>query len=226
MAEEGPLINVNAAWRQVERTSKRTGKVSRKNYKVDFQIQDLIVDTDARALNSEFSELVKEVVKQEMQGISEVASLATRQRRQRAERDRQSGWYRKRYSGGRTGETVPNQSVRLFNDSNRMSNNLTLRARINSAGQSVITMNVPANRLDPRTFGSAGAFNEMQRKLRSLVPILDSKTTPVSNRFLEKGMRDLLEGLVASGKARHEALLRKRRRQFLAAARAAGGFFG
>lgn len=142
---------------------------------------------------------IAEAIKKQIKNITEYAKPATIARRQRAKRLLETGvaednkaqartktakaWIAQgfkgkigeghatvaRYTGGRLGAMNPTTSVRLFNDSGRLAESIFVRQNTQEENW---TINVAANRLDPSTFGSQGAFMRMIERLHKHVPVL------------------------------------------------------
>jgi hypothetical protein len=72
----------------------------------------------------------------------------------------------RRYSGGKTGATPPNQSPRLFNDSGRFARGIA----VGPTRDNNWVINVPANRLNATYLGSENALRDIVNRLRQHVP--------------------------------------------------------
>lgn len=209
---KGAVIDVHAGLRKQVRQLKK-GPQTR--YTIDFSIQDLLVDTGSGPLAAEFGALFKDLVQKQWKSSKKLAKASTIQRRERARRNPNTRSYRKRYAGGRIGETPPTGSVRYAVDSARFVDNIVLRPRKRSDGESVITMNVPANRLRPEEFSSQAAFDEFYRKLTEIVPILGGKVTADQSTIIRQALDDFTKGMISNNEAKFRSLLAKRRKAIL-----------
>lgn len=220
-----------ARWKQVARTNAK-GKVTRKNMRVDFTIPDLVVNTDARAANMEFGEIIAKMVQEELRTNSVPVSDSTEIRRAvYGRQDTSTRSYRRRYTGGRIGETPPAaRDGRVLNrfalDSGRLIDSIIVRPRNTSRQQPVATMNVAANRLDPKYWGNVGSFRYFIERLRIASPILAGNFRGKARAVLDKAVEDLADAAVEQKRQKMLARLRRRNREILRVIRAAGGFFG
>lgn len=151
------------------RRTTKTGTKSR--YTVTINAEPIIHTFDANALGKGPAMAVANAIRNGIKSIGEFASPATRLRRESAKRSLAAGasYAQARYSGGRTGAMQPHQTDRLFNDSGRFAETVT----VNAARDGTWNVNVAKNRLDPTTFiGGMPALLRMYERLRSLVPAL------------------------------------------------------
>jgi len=225
MALPKDVINVNAGFREQVRELK---KGTQKRYVIDFEIEDLIVDTRPGPIGDEFANVIKEIIVQEWKAGSvkhDAVRSSTLLRRQQYRRDRNSKSYKKRYSGGRIGETPPGTSVRYGIDSGRLVDNLFLRPRRRSSGESVVTLNTPANRFKEVLFGDPHQFQEFLKELQSMVPLLGGRVDATTSREIKAALKELNDGLVSNNEAKYRALLAKRRAAIVKIFRTAAGAF-
>lgn len=113
---------------------------------------------------------IADLIRRQMRDIGETAKPSTLARRKRAvgELARGEAAAVNRYDGGRTGRTPPDvASVRVYNDSGRLRNGIHVMQNLSEGAW---TINIPANRLDPTTFGPG--FLAMVQRLVRLVPAL------------------------------------------------------
>jgi hypothetical protein len=226
------VVDINAAFR-LQRKTLKTGEVKSYQYRVDFKADPLYVHLDANAANGILADTLREIVKREIKEVVAPAAHATIARRRRYEAEargatrtekprtrkdgstvttkRTSGTsrsYMTRYAGGRIGEVPPSGSVRLFNDSGRLADNLVLKVRTRSSGESVITLDCAGNRFDPRTFGGgepALIANVIQR-IQQYVPSLGGKLTGRTAVEYDRMLREVAQLVVAAGEAQRRAL--------------------
>ena len=102
-----------------------------------------------------------------------MAKPSTIARRKRAAMELASGGgenVQRRYKAARTANDPPGSSVRVGSDSNLLYNGWFLRQ---NPAEGAYTINVPANRLDPATFGGGlGALQRWVDRLVTLIPAL------------------------------------------------------
>lgn len=197
MAITQDVIVIN---RGLEERRRTTGSGTKSRYTLSIESEPIIHNFSEIRLGAAPAEAIKLAIQQQIKSITEVAAPATILRRQRAARNLAGGQaeeYKamaktafgkkeiaagrghllgsngqndlKRYSGGRIGFMPPSGSVRLFNDSGRLADGLYVMQNVKEKNW---TINVPANRLDPTTFGDMAAFVRMVDRLRELVPAL------------------------------------------------------
>lgn len=148
-----------------------TSKGTTSRYTVTINAEPIIHTFDANALGKGPAEAIAEAIRKGIRDIGEFAKPSTRARREQAKRALAAGdrYETARYSGGRTGPTTPHQTDRLFNDSGRLAESIT----VNAQRDATWTVNVAKNRLDPSTFvGGLSALLPMFERLRNLVPAL------------------------------------------------------
>lgn len=221
MADPG-LIDVHAEMREQVRTLK---KGVQRRYVVDFKIQDLIVDTRPGPLGDEFAGVIRDLLQQQWRDVRKPVTPETLERRQRYRRHPQGRSYTKRYTGGRIGETPPTPSVRYGTDSGRTVDNLFLRPRRKGTGESVVTVNTPANRFKEDLFGSHTGFQEYLGEMRRLVPLLGGQVDSRTSSEIRGALSELQRGLISNNQARYRQLLAKRRAAIVRLFRAGAGAF-
>ena len=194
------------------------GKKARRT--IEVRSEPLLMDFDETALGAKPAQAIMEVIRDGIKGIMQVASQATLERRDRAKRritgalsDRQDGFrrrgkhyagsYEDRYTGGRTGVTIPAQTVRLFNDSNRLANGLAVRQ---NPQDKTYTINVPINRLDPSEF-KPGMFDLMLNRLRALVPELADARRLITHPKVREAIEQSIQDMIMKAEMRQRGLL-------------------
>ena len=211
-------VDVWAHWRRQQRTSKKTGKVTRSNFRIDIEFKPkdaLIVNTDAREANKVFGNVLLELIGAQLAASRKQVSPSTQLRRERAERapGNLSRWYKRRYAGGRTESRPPNSGPpRKFGfDSGRLIASMRVGLRQRSTGEASATINVASNRLDPRSFGSAAAFGKWVREFRDEVPALKGGTgdSTQEQTVIEAALAQLLENYVSHSEAERRKLKRQ-----------------
>lgn len=210
----------------------RRGQGTRGKQRTSIEIisEPVLMDLDSLALGAKPAEAIRAELEKDTKNISELASPATIARRRAAAENQSATSTQRRYGGGRIGFKAPNLTPRLFNDSGRLAEGWFVRE--NKSDESW-TVNSPANRLDPSTFGAA-AFQAMLDKLRSLMPILQDMrelfNRPAFNAAVAESVRDMVTKGEMNGDAQSIAKLKQlaaaRKRAALAFVRAARGALG
>jgi len=223
----GGVIDINGAWKTEQRRSKKGVLAGKAKTRVDVDVDPLIVDFAEKASLTTMAGVVRDLIKAQMRGITKTVSLETQARRQRAERERTKGTksYRRRYTGGKTGETPPDpNSVKWGIDSGRFVNGVVATARFNSGGRATATVNVTANRLEPIQFGIAD-FARFRDELRHLVPALDGKleTTAQGRAMIRQALATIARDATASSAEAYRRKVRARNRLILDILRNATG---
>lgn len=167
MAVTQDTIVINEGFESRQRT---TSNGTKTRYTLTVKAEPVMFNLSAVALGAGPAEAIRNAIVNGIKAIGVMASPATLLKRKYAESafNRGAKWANKRYTGGKTGATVPAQSDRLFNDSGRLANGIFVRQ---NTGEKGWTINVPANRLDPSTF-KMDAFIRMVDRLRELVPVI------------------------------------------------------
>lgn len=175
----------------VEQRTRSSGK---QHVTMTVKSEVVVVNCDPDAIGKPVAEAIAKAIADGIRAISEVAKEGTLAARKAAAAAlaRGEAWAVKKYSGGRTGTTPPNQSDRAYNDSGRLANGITANA---STKNGTFTINAPANRLDPATFTGDG-FQRMVDRLVELVPAL-------RNPFSDIGVQRTLRAVEG---ARHQKL--------------------
>lgn len=208
MAVTQETITLNTYGFEERRRTTSTGTKSR--YTVSMKTDPIVAVFDPKELGRGPAEAMASAIKRGIQGITAIASPATRAFRVRAKKayEAGAGWALKRYSGGRTGGKAPGGSsaVRLFNDSNRLSEGIFVGPTPDGW-----TINVPANRFDPDTFtGGVAALTAMVERLQALVPALRDPAElfkdPEVNQAIEDSIYDVLVNMDARVTAKRNAL--------------------
>lgn len=156
----------------LSRRERTTSNGTAVRYSIEFKAEPILHDFNQENLGQGPAEAIRALLERKMKSIEAPASPATGLRRANASVGLAAGNPSdvKRYSGGKTGTKAPRLETppRLFNDSGRFAEGLL--ARFNPTDGN-FTINVPANRLDPRTFGGGeAALVRMWQRLVQLVP--------------------------------------------------------
>ncbi len=189
-----------------------SGARRKARYSLEVRSQPLLLQLDEFNLGQKPAQALADLIRDQINGISAVASKSTQAMRVRAGLAFQRGesWAVKRYSGGRMGPMAPNQSNKLFQDSGRLAAGIFVRMNIKD---STFSVNVPANRLNPDQFGRDHAG--MVQRLVNLVPALDPKKAlgmPTIEKAIKEGMAEMMQkaednsaATIARGKAKLRA---------------------
>lgn len=222
-----------------------TSKGTKSRYTIQIRSEPLIHNFSALELGRGPAEAMKDVIVKQIKGVTAEASDATIAKRKNAARilagatmtTTKKGKQKissdtgasviKRYSGGRTGLLPPNPaSTALFNDSGRLSQ-ITIMPNRAYSDDAVWEVNVPANRLDPTTFGDMAQYKAMVARLQQLVPALGSDTASLmEDDKVDQALRESIEFCLGQALTKNKALrdaLRKSQWQF--ASQLARGFF-
>lgn len=220
-----------------------TSKGTKSRYTIQIRSEPLIHNFSALELGRGPAEAMKDVIVKQIKGVTAEASDATIAKRKNAARilagatKTKSGKPKlsgdngasviKRYSGGRTGLLPPDpSSTRLFNDSGRLSN-ITIQPNRAYTDDSAWEVNVPANRLDPTTFGEKADYLHMVDLLQKYVPALGSNTESLlEDDKVDKALRESIEFCLGQALTKNKELRAAlRRSQWQFASQLARGFF-
>lgn len=219
-----------------------TSKGTKSRYTIQIRSEPLIHNFSALELGRGPAEAMKDEIIKQINKVTEVASKGTIAKREHAERilagapigkngkvstkGASAASVIKRYSGGRTGLTPPNQTKYLFRDSGRLAN-ITIMPNRAYSDDAVWEVNVPANRLDPTTFGDMAQYKAMVARLQQLVPALGGDTASLmESDKVDKALRESIELCLGQAIAKNKdlrAALRKSQWEF--ASQLVGGFF-
>jgi len=165
--------------RRLGRVSKKTGKRGKTGYSIEVDAEPIVCHYRDDVMQP-VAEAMAAILREKLGSSNSPVKPATSESRGVAERAYTKGskWAKRRYSGGRIGDTPPVSGERsLFRHSGRLRD--SVRARY-VAKKKAVFIDVAGNRLKPSAdFGGEGQFRNMLRKLVSLIPEFDSK------RFLQ-----------------------------------------
>lgn len=186
--------------------------------------EKLIVNMNAKALGKGPALAIVEYLRQQVLAINERAAPATLLARAVAKRALARGapWAMKRYAGGRTGELVPDQTDRLFNDSERFAQTISANAKGDSW-----TINVAANRLSPETLdGKAGrggiaALGAVWDRLKALVPAFNNPLEAWETLLVRNAIKESQRMMITKAKSETAELIIGIVEQVIAIAKAA-----
>lgn len=156
----------------LERRDRVTSAGPSARYTVTMESEPILHDWDNLEKAPKVAEAIRALLASKIRGLTAKASTDTELRRDRYARELIAGGdaAKRRYSGGRIGTRAPKgaSAKLLFNDSGRFAEGLAVMRNAEERG---FTINVAANRLDPRTFGGGeSAIVALWQRLVALVP--------------------------------------------------------
>ena len=160
-------------------------------YSMSISAEPMLHDFNPLRLGAGPSKAIVAKLRELMSTFVGKATLATQDKRMRARTALAIGHPSTvaRYTGGRTGASTPNVDGqgRLYFDSGRFANGLVAMENKDEGGW---TINVPANRLDPRTFGGgeSAIVAFYQRLVRDIPEFLGGQAL-----LRHKEIRDAIE---------------------------------
>lgn len=188
---DSPYVTILNDYSDV-RFEERERKSGKKHVTLSISTEPIFVDLDPIALGKGPAEAIAKAIGDGIKAITEVAATGTVLTRKYAADAFAKGktWATKRYSGGRTGATPPNQSDRFANDSGRLANGITANQNMQEKSW---TINVPANRFDPASFSGA-QFQQWLDKLYRLVPALQKPLDqPAVREAISRGIDEAIQ---------------------------------
>lgn len=197
------------------RTSAKTGQRGAARMSIEIVSEPLVHDFDEIALGRGPAEAIAKVQRQEVEAIQEPVSDRTLETRkyQEAAYQRGASWAMKRFGGGRLGDMPPRPGEqRKFNHSGRFAKSIV--ATENRTEKSW-TVNVAANRLDPRTSRDAGEFAFITAALRRLAPSIGDPASLARNPVVIAAIRDSINDLIVQASKLNERLRADRLRAAL-----------
>lgn len=191
----------------LERRDRTSSKGTKSRYTVTIESEPILHQFDGLRLGKRVSEAMAKALRDGVRGILAYAKPATIARRQRAADALQRGaqWAKDRYSGGRTGLTPPQTGAsRLWNDSGRFADGIIAMENKVERGW---TINVPANRLDPKTFtGGEAALEAEFRRLVALVPAFGDPAKLGEDAGVKRAIDESFVDLIVSAARRGDQL--------------------
>lgn len=203
-----------------KRTRTLASGKTQERYTIEVKSEPILVNFDSMVLGAGPAQAIKDLIVTQIQHITADASIDTQAIRAKMAKAYDAGktYATKRYSGGKTPAARPGSvsSTKLFNDSGR----LTKLAVTQNRTDLTYTINAPNNRLDPSTFRSMGAFQNMVSRLKDLVPALDPQKLS-SYKDVENAVRASIGDLITKAESIQAAKLKQlaiARKQALVAA--------
>jgi hypothetical protein len=114
-------------------------------------------------------------------------------------------WANARYSGGRMGMMLPNQSDKMFNDSGRLAQSIKATPKDDEW-----IINVAANRFDPTTTGGELGVRRIWNRLVSLVPAFGNPALLFSEESVKGAVKSSLESLLVKAQETRDRLTEQR----------------
>lgn len=188
------LLNSFGSGSLERRTRTSASGKSSDRWSVTIDAKQLGLDLDAKRLGKGPAEVMAAHLRARIEGIDAEASASTQLKRKYAATALAAGksWALKRYSGGRTGATPPNQSSKLFNDSGRFVRSIV----VNPTRDNNWVINVAANRLNATLLGGESALVSIVDRLRSYVPEFGSATAmlavPEVRQAIQAAVRNVI----------------------------------
>ena len=197
---------------------------------LEISAEPLIHMFDDSALGRGPAEAIRDALEKAIKNIGKTAVSATIARRNSARTALAGGnapkSVLKRYTGGRIGTKPPKSgSVRLFNDSGRLAEGLSVRQNTKTSNLdfgprlNVWTTNVPANRF---TEGGGGhpPTQHLVKQLFDLVPMLKNPRRLMSDPAVKKAVVKSLDLLIIKAKNERDAKFKALRLAQMNAAKA------
>lgn len=192
------------------RESARTGERGRARMSITIQAGPLVHNFDELMLGKRPSEAIAKCLRAKVESIGELASERTLETRKYQEKAFREGkpWAKERFGGGRMGDTPPRDgSGRKWNHSGRTAKSIV--ATENRTERSW-TVNVAANRLDPRTSRNAAEFAPIPESLRRLVPEIDDPAGLLRDPNVRRELEGTLDDLIVEARRLNDTLRAQR----------------
>lgn len=215
---EGDVIVINEPPGAYGATFAKRGRGTRgkERFTVEVSSEAVLFDLSEMALGAGPSEAIRAELERDNKNIAEVAAKVTRDKRASAAANPGERWVQQRYGGGRIGFKAPNQTPRLFNDSNRLSEGFFVRDNPQDNSYSV---NLPANRFSPAYWGDK--LDWVTNKWRSLMPILRDQRELLRRPKFNEAVSASVRGIVQKAKMASDARAVEQAKRLQAARRKA-----
>lgn len=185
---------------------RKDGSRGRGRMTIEIVSEPLVCQFDEVQLGHGPAEAAAQVLAEKVRAIQEDAAPSTILTRKAQENAYARGetWATKRFGGPRLGSMPPNPgSYRKFNHSGTLADSFT--AKENKTEKSW-TVNVAANRLDPRTSRNAAEFAFITDALRRLVPEIDDPAALLRDPRVDAAIDQAVESLILNAAKRNEML--------------------
>jgi hypothetical protein len=208
MPDDDPIV-INSPLRERQRKSGKT------YHTIDIEAEALIHDLSPKTLGAAVAVAIADALRKRVIEISAAAPAATIKARKVAAKAYADGkaWAKKRYGGGRMGDTPPNQSDRAFNDSGRFAKSIVAQAQ-----DETYVVNVAANRLVPE---SVGSVERIFARLVDLVPAFGNPQVLAQDETIQAAIADGMANAITKAKASGDELSLARVKAYIGVARAA-----
>lgn len=200
-------LSTGAIKGRLGRTSAKTGLRGRARMSVEIIAEPLVHNFDDLQLGKGPSEAIANALRKGIEGITETVSDRTLETRKYQEHAYAAGksWVKARFGGGRMADTPPRAGeARHFNHSGRTAKSIV--ATENKTEKSW-TVNVAANRLDPRTSRGAGDFAAITETLIRLVPEFGDPRRLAEHPLVKAAIAASIDDLIVDAKKRGQDLL-------------------
>jgi hypothetical protein len=196
------------------RTSAKTGQRGRARFTIEIVSEPITHQFDELALGKGPAEAAARGVAAKIRSITEPVSDTTQAIRAYQEQAYAAGkpWAKRRF-GFRGGDRRPRDGeLRKFNHSGTFADGMTATE---NKTEKAWTINVPANRLDPRTSRHAGDFARITDALRRLVPEMDDPRRLSNLSEVKEAIRDSVNDLIVTAEKLNQQLRAGRLRGLL-----------
>lgn len=213
ITQDTVVLNNPSDWAGLARRERTTSTGTHVRYSINVTSEAIVHDFGELRKAAATAQAILGVLQRGIKAITVPASPATLAKRALAAAGLARGdpSYVARYTGGRTGASTPNQSDRLFNDSGRLADGLFVRRNAEEEG---FTINVPANRLDPRTFGGGeAAIIAMWQRLVELVPAFKGGPVLFNDPDVRRALLEDVDAAIFVATERGKAALARGRSQ-------------
>jgi hypothetical protein len=200
-------LTTGAITGRLGRTSAKTGVRGRARMSVEIIAEPLSHNFDDLQLGKGPSAAIADALRRSVEGITETVSDRTLETRKYQEKAFAVGkpWVQARFGGGRMADTPPRPGeARHFQHSGRIAKSIV--ATENKTEKSW-TVNVAANRLDPRTSRGAGDFAFITETLIRLVPAFGDPRKLADHPLVRAAIEKSIGDLIADARSRNLELL-------------------
>lgn len=205
-------LTVGAITGRLGRTSAKTGARGRARMSIEIVAEPLVHNFEELQLGKKPAAAIAEALRKGVEGITETVSDRTLESRKYQEKAFAAGkaWATSRFGGGRMQDTPPRSGdARHFNHSGRFAKSIV--ATENKTEKSW-TVNVAANRLDPRTSRNAGQFAFITETLIRLVPEFGDPRRLADHPLVRAAIEGSIEDLITEARKLNQDLLADLRR--------------
>jgi hypothetical protein len=207
------------------RTSATTGQRGRARMTITIQAEPLVHNFDELMLGKGPSEAIAKRLREKVEAIGELASERTLETRKYQEKAFHEGkpWAMSRFTGGRMGPTPPRDGGgRMFNHSGRTAQGIVATENRTEKNW---TVNVAANRLDPRTSRNASEFAHITDALRRLVPEIDDPVRLMADPEVKAALEQSIADMIVQARNLNQKLREQRLRSALGIVKQLSGGF-